>query len=164
MEGVTRAALHGAHRRQRRLATAAVLLWIVGFELLPGAHLVLHDDLAAHHHDGDDAGGGDGGSAASGLRVTIRTGELPHRELDGAWHTDAGAPRSAEHERAGETPGRPHGQHSLAHRGIAVHTPPPVLTTPLPVTRQVAWLVAETETSLRSLAALTAVARGPPGC
>jgi hypothetical protein len=142
MEGVTRAALHEAHRRQRRLAAAAVLLWIVGFELLPGAHLVLHDDLAAHRHDADDAVGGG----------------------DGAWHTDAGAPRSAEHERAGETPGRPHGQHSLAHRGIAVHTPPPVLTTPLPVTRQVAWLVAETETSLRSLAALTAVARGPPGC
>jgi len=39
--------------RLRALATCAVTVWLLGFEIGPNVHVGLHAHLAPHHHDGD---------------------------------------------------------------------------------------------------------------
>ncbi|MDB4958883.1 MAG: hypothetical protein JWO36_6452 [Myxococcales bacterium] len=55
-----------------------------------------------------------------------------------------------------------HGQHSLAHHGIAVPAPAPAITQPLPVDRRATFVVAVAILEPISLIHARAVARGPP--
>jgi hypothetical protein len=146
-------------RRRSTLAVIAALLWVAGLELLPNLHLAIHDELAPHHHGAAPATGG-------GLVVTVTYGG--HRHEDGSWHADeddrAGDPLAArgDHDAAGRDGDPGHGAGSLAHRTLALHTPPPVVTAPLPVTRAISWIEPASDDAPRSPAAPTAVARGPP--
>ncbi len=55
-----------------------------------------------------------------------------------------------------------HGQHSLAHHGVAVVPPAAVVTTPLPVDRRPSYVLAQRAVAPRSSSPRRAVARGPP--
>jgi hypothetical protein len=158
-------AMTGSYRRravrhQRRLAVVATLLWLLGFEVLPNLHLAVHAELAPHDH------GAAVTTNADGLRVTVTFGG--HRHDDGSWHhheddaRDVGTTASGEHDGATAPRAPDHGTHSLAHRTLALHAPPPVVTAPLPVTRTLTWIEIARDDAPRSPAAPTAVARGPP--
>ncbi len=113
------------------MAILACVLWLVGFELMPWMHVAFHDQVGAHHHD------------ASGaiIRDDVAVGAHHHHgsELEadasptGAAHTDA-------HTRIASA--LAHGQHSLAHHGVALNAPAPLVTRPLPVDRQVTIVAA----------------------
>lgn len=165
-------------RRRRLLAGAAVALWMLGFELIPGLHIALHDRLAGHDHA--DAHDNHAGAQADGhgpFRGQVQTGRGDrgdhghgHRHPGDDQHghelaatVDAG-PRPFDsltlprpHDRG---PG--HGTGSLAHRGLAAVDPPPparlpdlhpVDTTPRPL---------EPSDAPRSSGPLTVRGRGPP--
>src|SRR5687767_9148075 len=118
--------VHDAGRRA--LAWWAAVLWVVGFELMPDAHLGLHGQLGAHSH--------------AGVVVAHDDHEHEHEHEhhhhhDDAGHHDHGFEPIARPGRALETsadvvgdhaivrgPDLDHGQHDLLHRGIAVVQPP----------------------------------------
>ena len=108
-----------ARRERAGFALSALLFWVVGAELLPGAHLAFHASLAAHTHDG---------GATNDLDAS-----RCHSE-DGAQHCHR-APRQSRlgWDRAADaTPSaRPleqaHGAGSLAHRQLAFQRSAPAL-------------------------------------
>lgn len=136
----------GGRRIARTFALCAVVLWLVGVELVPNLHLALHDSLAAHAHEGD---------------TTVFT---PHRHADGSEHRvvmRAGhrvRTRSA-HDLALQLE---HGAHSLAHHAAALQPAPAPVLIPLPADRRatVAAEIAIVEPSSRVVPRATA--RGPP--
>jgi hypothetical protein len=145
--------------RRRHLAALACLLWCAGVELLPGVHLALHDRLTAHRHDAGDAPAGDELVARVYLDAHVHDG-LVHRHGPGA--PDPGPSRRGLHDPSHPS-GPPHGEHSLAHRSLALLAAPPAVVTPLPVdhrpiavTHAAAELVASAPPPERA-------ARGPPG-
>jgi hypothetical protein len=123
----------GPQARRRRLAALACLLWILGIEVLPNAHLAMHGRLGAHRHDAGESRRGDGG-----IVVRVHRDSTSHVH-DGVVHAhgDAAAASPAPDVRAiGAPDGTPppgHGDHSLAHRRAALAAPPPVIDAPLPV-------------------------------
>jgi hypothetical protein len=146
---------HRARRRQRKLAVIASLLWVIGFEVAPNLHVAMHDQLAPHRHGGDEV------ADSGGLKVKV-TYTSGHQHADGSWHLDEVAAADPGGDDRLVRRGAGHGAHSLAHRGIAIHSPPPVITEPLPVTRTFAWLAIPADPAPRSPSAPIAVARGPP--
>lgn len=78
------------------------LLWVLGFEVVPAAHLALHASLGAHTHGSTHCHAG-----------------FCHAddEADGDAGHDARAQKSAPSDP------RSHGQGSLEHRGVAALTP-----------------------------------------
>jgi hypothetical protein len=98
--------------RRRRLALTALGLWALGFELAPNLHVALHAHLAAHHH-GHAHDHGHGHSAA-------------HFDGDAAGRAGAEVWRAAGLAIGPERTDAPgHGDHSLAHRQLALAEPPP---------------------------------------
>lgn len=150
--------------RRRRVALSLAILWIVGFELLPWAHIALHEHLAHHHHDENgadvldekpvEAHDDDHDSAVDEHGVPVALGHDDHDDdddhaplTDGEQHLlDALA----------------HGAHSFAHHGIAVPVPAPVMTTPLPVDRRPITIDEAAAPEWVSAAVPEASARGPP--
>jgi hypothetical protein len=139
---------------------------VIGFELLPNAHLLLHAHLAPHTH------GHDAGAAPIVTRSPVVSGGH-----DGAVHRhDDGTLHSHEHDEPPE-PGdlrprlelRPyapepigHGAHSLAHRDLASHEPPPPVVAPTPVLGPALDPPAIAAAEPRSRRPATSRARGPP--
>jgi hypothetical protein len=151
-----------ARQRQRRLAVIACSLWALCFEVLPNLHLGLHDHLAPHSHDGDTP---QADAAPTGPRIKVSYAPR-HRHSDGSYHVDASAADTGyaadgDHAKA-PRPTTRHGAHSLAHRALALQTPPPVITEPLPVPRTVAWIEPAIEATPHLAPAPAASARGPP--
>jgi|GEM_PF-3190530 len=121
-------------RSRRELRIAAVIacaLWLLGVELAPGLHVALHARLARHVHD-----------AEPGPVVTVH--------FDDAWHAHGGSAHShgftpplddpdpissGFHAPVPFDPG--HAGHSLAHRALALASPPIVQTAPLQVPRAI---------------------------
>jgi hypothetical protein len=141
---VTRERERSGHARAR-IALALCVLWVAGFELLPWSHVALHDELAQHHHD------------ANGAIVFEHAHGHAHShdafELESAGHTDANARLAA---------ALGHGQHSLAHHGVAVATPAPVVVAPLPIDRRATFVATIEIVEPISSTPGRAVARGPP--
>ena len=154
--------------RTRRRALALAIVWIVGFEVMPWAHIALHDHLAPHHHDenGADILDDDHDSA-----VDEHAAHHDDDDLD-AEVDEHGAPlhvldidevaRKVTGADARLFAALNHGAHSLAHHGIAVPVPAPVITTPLPVDRRPITLAICDEPAWISAAIPEAAARGPP--
>jgi hypothetical protein len=151
-------------RTRARLALTLCVLWLAGFEVLPWMHIALHEHLAPHHHDASGATIFDDHDAEvdehaahhdddDDLDAEVDEHGAPVHHHDRHAHADAEARLAAALE---------HGQHSLAHHGIAVPTPPPVLTQPLPVDRRATYLVATATAEPPSFSPGRAVARGPP--
>ena len=109
-------------RRVQRLrawaAFAATFLWVLGAELLPGAHLALHASLGAHTH-----------SDTSTVATRAQRPERCHADADGSHcHTRRtesrlGWDRAAEIHDAARPLDLAHGKGSLAHRGLAFQRP-----------------------------------------
>lgn len=144
------------HRRRRaRGAAWMVILWLVGVEVMPNAHLALHDE-GTHTHDAD--GGlvvADDHEALSRLWFEHEHAVTDHHDRE----HEAGAPAQLAFD---HVPARQHGAGGLAHHATALHQPPPPIVAPLPIAPAVVW-------STRVLAArpTTTVlpapsARGPP--
>lgn len=144
--------------RRRRVALSLAILWIVGFELLPWAHIALHAHLAPHHHDAngadvlDEKHDDDRDSAVDEHGVPVA--------LDAEDDDDDDAPLTdGEKHLLGALA---HGAHSFAHHGIAVPVPAPAMTMPLPVDRRPMTIEIETAHAWVSAAVPVASARGPP--
>ncbi len=114
----------GANGRELH-ALAACLLWLLGFEVAPLAHIATHVRGEAHHHDArgatifEDEGGRDDGYAFAHCH-----GGACHAHD----HDAHGAERAPGHGRRETSRGvhraaTPHGAHSLLHRGIAALAP-----------------------------------------
>ena len=112
-------------------------MWLVAFEFAPWLHVALHDHFGHHHHD------------ASGAIIEDHDDD----------HADAADDRDepTHVERALE-----HGRHNLAHHGVAVQPPAPVVTTPLPIDPPAVFVAALAIVDPISLDPLAATARGPP--
>ncbi|HWB80473.1 MAG TPA: hypothetical protein VG755_36160 [Nannocystaceae bacterium] len=129
---------------RRALALWAALLWVLGFELLPGMHIGMHGELPAHvhgvGHDHDHVADHEHDDA-----------DHDHREF-----ADVDASSGAF---AGD---RDHGDHELLHRGIAA-LPPPLAIPPI---HDAAFVqlerVRESRTQLGARVPTTVRARGPP--
>ncbi|HVK75191.1 MAG TPA: hypothetical protein VM734_17800 [Kofleriaceae bacterium] len=152
--------------RRRHLAVVACLLWLLGVELVPNLHVGLHAQLAPHEHGSGHRH--DGSGAADGPVIRVHTGAT--HAHDGVLHSHppeattapvqlAGAP----HARAPRPPAPlDHGAHSLAHHALALQAPPPAVTHPVPVGREVV-ADAHADAQLTTAAPVPdAAARAPP--
>jgi hypothetical protein len=164
------------------MALALCLLWLAGFEVLPWMHVAMHEHVGPHHHDA---------SGAMVLDSEREPAEHQHAADDddhdgdvdehAADHDDHDHDVDAEvdehgapvhkHDHPAQDPhdgaarlaaALAHGQHSLAHHGVAVPTPAPLVTRPLPVDRRPLFLVATAIIDPISYSPGRAVARGPP--
>lgn len=152
--------------RRRAAATLAALLWVLGFELLPNAHLLLHAHLAPHSH------GHDAGAAPIVTRSPAVGGGhagAVHTHDDGTVHShdpdqppDAGALRPGLDLRPYAPDPIGHGAHSLAHRDLASHEPPPPVVAPTAVLGPALAVAALAAAEPRSRRPATSRARGPP--
>ncbi len=141
-------------RRRRVLAGAAAALWMLGFELVPGLHMAVHDRLASHDHadshghalhtgpghdrpghhgrdrrdDRDHAHGhdhADGQPADHGHGVD-HGHELAANAAPAGLATHPAPFDALSRPRAPDRDHDPgHGAGSLAHRGLAAVDPPP---------------------------------------
>lgn len=154
---------------RRRLALALCVAWLLGVELLPDLHLAMHDRLAAHDH-----GAGPGGDGAPLVYVHLDPtwhshGDGAHRH-DGAAHHGAPGPASpARHGINAPDTGPPdhgtaprHGAHSLAHRALAIASPPPAIVEPLPIARLEVPTAAVVARRVTVAPPPPPAARGPP--
>jgi hypothetical protein len=155
--------------KRKRIALALTILWIVGFEVMPWAHIALHDHLPHHHHDalGATIVDDDDHDAA----VDEHAADHHEDDLD-AEVDEHGVPVQL-HDVEDATPKAAtadfklfvalnHGAHSLAHHGIAVPVPAPVITAPLPVDRRPITLAIAEQPAWISAPVPEAAARGPP--
>jgi hypothetical protein len=147
---------------RRRVALVLTILWIAGFELMPWAHIALHDHLAHHHHDETGADVLDDHDAEVDEHVAARHDDDHDAEVD-----EHGAPVAAPHDdtRSAERALRSalqHGTHSFAHHGVAVPVPAPVIAVPLPVDRRPITIAIGEEPAWVSASVPEASARGPP--
>jgi hypothetical protein len=145
---VSRAPRLRSRRARARLAIAACLIWIAGFEVLPWAHIAFHDELAPHIHVGDTI-------------VTVSFAGPTHRHADGTVHRDHPAPARADGQ-AHLAAALAHGAHSLAHHGVAAIPTPPPCHHPLPIDWRPTFVAIATAAPLTSSPVPTAAARGPP--
>jgi hypothetical protein len=169
---------------RRRIALVLTILWIVGFELMPWAHIALHDHLAHHHHDEsgadvlDDHDSEVDEQAADAHHDDDLDAEVDEHAADAHHdddldaevdehgvpvhvpaHDDDALTRSAEQALLSALQ---HGAHSFAHHGIAVPVPAPVVTVPLPVDRRPITIAIVEQPAWLSAAVPEASARGPP--
>ncbi len=177
-------------RVRRRIALALCVLWLAGFELLPWMHIALHGHLGKHPHDASGATIVDDPDADNehtapppdhdgDLDADVDEHGQPVHPADHDDDFDAevdehGQPLHHDREHHHDAPARDdgadarlaaalaHGQHSLAHHGIAIPTPPPVLNKPLPVDRRATYLDGTAIAGPPSFSPGRAVARGPP--
>jgi hypothetical protein len=136
-------------RREDRqfFALWLVMVWLLGFELLPAAHLASHAWLAPHHHG--VPGEQDGRHCH---------GEACHAHA-GSTESPGDAPQGSAWAASG---GRAHGVGTLAHRGMAaqpttVHVPPVLEAQARLVPAPRPWSESAPQASVRA-----ARARGPP--
>jgi hypothetical protein len=161
--------------KRKRIALGLAILWIVGFEVMPWAHIALHDHLPHHHHDAmgatiiDD----DDHDAAVDEHATDHP---DHHDDDLDAEVDEHGVPVRMHDLEDATSNAAsvttadlklfmalnHGVHSLAHHGIAVPVPAPVITTPLPIDRRPITLAIAEQPAWISAAIPEAAARGPP--
>jgi len=134
---------------RQRIALALCVLWLAGFEVLPWLHVATHDRIAPHIHT---ANGGIVYVPASTPGAHVHTHVYPR--LPDHRHKDDGRSHLAS--------ALAHGEHALAHHGIAVPVPAPVWTQPLPVDRRPITLARAIALEPISIDAVHAVARGPP--
>jgi hypothetical protein len=148
-----------AQHRRRVIATITCLLWLLGIEVLPNLHLASHD-ASTHNH------------TPAGMIVTVTFGTAAHAH-DGSVHSHDAADRAAEltrqaareqhrDELAIDDPVSTHVASGLAHRGLALHAPPPPLLAPLPVVQLVSNVIALPLGRVDVAFVATADARGPP--
>jgi hypothetical protein len=101
------------------------VIWALGFELGPNLHVALHAHLAHHHHHhGHGHGHAPSGATSTALHWVPADGARVEAgaegtAADGQWRADG---RAIGPERT-DDPG--HGEHSLAHRDLALAEPPP---------------------------------------
>ena len=163
--------------KRRRVALSLAILWIVGFEIAPWAHIALHAHLAPHHHDANGADIIDDHAELHDDHDAIVDEHAPaHHDDDDldAEVDEHGVPvhlaaSSAAEDRDAVPDGEAHlraalnhGAHSLAHHGIAGPVPAPVMTTPLPGDRRPITLAIAEQPAWLSAAIPVASARGPP--
>ena len=138
---------------RRAYAALAALLWLLGVEVLPNAHLAFHDDDHTHEADGT-------------IVATHHDDHDDHDDVDGDHHHAALAHDRAEpdepHQLAidTETPG--HAAAGLAHHALALHQPPPPDIAPLHVPCASARCEAAPDDQIHSIVAACSAARGPP--
>lgn len=111
-----------------------------------------HHHVADHHHDDD---------VDDDIDEHARDAESDHHASNDHHDHDTG-----KHHDDAETwlaDALAHGRHSLAHHDIAISTPPPFLTSPLPINRRATFVLEETAVEPISFSPGRAVARGPPG-
>jgi hypothetical protein len=142
------------HRR-RRIALALCVLWLAGFELLPWLHVATHDRIAAHYHDANGATIYVASEAELPAGAHVHTHVYPRLPEGHARH-------KPDYSVARLAAALAHGDHNLAHHGIAAPVPPPAWLTPLPIDRKPITLAREFALAPLSLDPLAAVARGPP--
>ncbi len=140
------------HRR-RRIALALCVLWLVGFELMPWMHVATHDRIAPHYHDAN------GATIYVVSESAIPAGAHVHTHVYPQLPAKREKPDFSVSRLAGALA---HGDHTLAHHGIAVPAPPPVWLTPLPVDRRPFTYARAVALEPISRDPLAAVARGPP--
>ncbi len=129
------------------------MLWLLGFEVMPWAHVAIHDHLAPHHHDASGAMILDEGHCHSSVAHC-------HTHIDG-FDPAAVAPRGID-SRARLRAALQHGAGSLAHHGVAAVPAPPPLHQPLPIDPPELRFSVQSLASLTSISTPTAAARGPP--
>jgi hypothetical protein len=140
------------HRR-RSIALALCVLWLAGFELMPWMHVATHDRIAPHYHDAN------GATIYVASESALPPGTHVHTHVYPQLPEHRHKPDFSLARLAGALA---HGDHTLAHHGIAVPVPPPVWLTPLPVDRKPLTLALEVAFEPFSRDPLAAVARGPP--
>lgn len=116
-------------------ALIACLLWLVGVEVMPAAHLALHD-AASHHHDGEQIVADHGDEDHHDVDREVAQDELDHPEHD-------------------------HGGGGLAHHATALAPPPrpPAIASP---SHHVTFTASYVAFALVSRLGLAPSARGPP--
>lgn len=157
-----------SRRTRARIAITLCALWVACFEILPWLHVALHDRAGAHTHD----------AAGTIVRVSFTSSHGHHDDDSDAQVDEAAAHERGYHivsEHAHATKHRvpddgttriaaalAHGRHSLAHHGIALPMPAPVIESPLPIDRMPLALEVVVELAPHSLDPLAAACRGPP--
>jgi len=141
-----------ARSPRARMALAACVLWLVGVEVMPALHEVMHGQLAPHRHD-------------NGSIVTVSFEDTTHRHPDGSIHfvTPRARPvhKPARDGRPHATDGTPHAD-GLAHHAAALLPPLPPITQPLPIDRRPSSLAVARSALLVTRDPVAATARGPP--
>lgn len=90
-----------------------VLVWVLGFEVVPTLHLAMHASLGAHTH----------GATHCHAGFCHADDEASGDETDAVAHDGATQHDGAQAQKAPPHSSRSHGQGSLAHRGVAALAP-----------------------------------------
>lgn len=142
---------------RQRQAIAALVLWVLGIELLPGLHVAAHALLPAHHH---------GDADAKAWRVTET--KRPDLVARGSQCHDHGGDSGHCHEQPAEAPDEDgdspleHGAGSLAHGQLALAAPPPPPILPRGTACSHVDVVGAPAFAARATAPRTVRQRGPP--
>jgi hypothetical protein len=167
------AVVRRARARQRRLAVAACLLWLLGHQVLPDLHLATHAWLAPHQHEGDTPRRVLTVTFADGARASAapahRHGTVEHRH---AARTAPATPAVPAAPGGGPTIGDPaersagpdlgHGGRSLAHRTLAIAAPAPAVVAPAPASWHLWHERIDVADGASWRPVIAAAARGPP--
>lgn len=160
--------MRAADRNRRGFAICAAVLWLFGVEVLPNLHLAQHD---AHRHthasDGSIVALDDDApvvarverETASLARHAPARAPLAHRVVAAGRHHHE--PKHESHRGQLAIDHVPHAASGIAH-AIALHQPPPPITTPLAVPVAETWRYAEPTDAILATAAVRPSARGPP--
>lgn len=157
-------------RNRRILAALAALLWLLGVEVLPNVHLATHRDDHTHAHDGAIV------RAPAHDEEHHDEHEHEHEHVDEHEHSDhaheaavevAHHDEDAHHDHtrgvlAVDVAPSGHEAAGLAHHALALHEPPPLLTTPVAEPRVWVWLHPAPIERLTSIGYARPTARGPP--
>ena len=148
--------------RKRIGASLAITLWVVGFELLPLAHVAGHEALASHTH-GDDGARVD--DFARGVRAALSRLSVSGEDEAAVAHRRAhrdGVEHHGEVDDAEGVHSPHHGAHSLAHRGVAAANSP--MAPPAPAPARLAAPLASAFVADAEVARLapSPASRGPP--
>jgi hypothetical protein len=144
-------------------ALLAAILWMIGFELVPSVHVGFHDwfgdhqhgAVAQHEHDheADHVGHGHGHGHGHGAKAGHHHHADQPDPLDDEIEDDPTQSRVS-------TPG--HGEHSLAHRGIAAIDPPPAQPRVMAAPLRLAAYILPAGQPPRNAQPTTVRSRGPP--
>lgn len=125
----------------------ALLLWLLGTEVLPNLHLAFHGDDHTHGAHGE---------------ILAYEQRLAHALAHAEGKSHDGDHRRTTHDGELQLDAPAHAAAGIAHRALALLDPPPPITTPIATPHAESWTYASPNARIATAPIARPTARGPP--